>query len=54
MPSSRMLGSAPSDRTEVSEEPTTIIITVTKIAKLGTMLAVNGNRITLPGYCGYC
>jgi hypothetical protein len=34
--------------TEVSEELSALIIRVTKIGELGTMLAVTGNRRTLP------
>jgi hypothetical protein len=46
MPSSGMLRRVALVRTDVSEERITSIIRVTRIGKLGKMLAVTGNRNT--------
>jgi hypothetical protein len=34
-------------RTAISEEPSALIIRMTRIGELGTMLAVTSNRLTL-------
>jgi hypothetical protein len=47
MASSRMLRRVDFIRTDVSEEPITSIIRVTRIGELGRTLAVTGNRCTL-------
>jgi hypothetical protein len=48
MSSSGMLHRVALVRTYVSEQSTAFIIRVTRIGELGTMLAVNSNRNTLP------
>jgi hypothetical protein len=52
MASSGMLRRVALVRTDVSEERSASFIRVTRIAELGTMLAVTSNRPTLQRKCG--